>query len=235
MGERFLAAVRRRLVPRRWLAARRRLRSGAPAGLTGWLCYPIAALILVVMIVMTAYSGAATCTGATPPGAGREQRPAPRPLIRPLAARGGSSVSGSAALQASADPRASASPIATSADPARCLTGRRRRRRDRDDRYRCADLRSSCSRWRASSCAMYACMVLSSRGVLIRVELAARGGRAATRAPAAVMTGLIPRWPAGLGAGSGGRAGAGRRGRWAPAAASRVRPWLWCWPPAALR
>jgi hypothetical protein len=121
--------------------------------------------------------------------AGREQRPAPRPLIRPLAARGGQLGIRVSWLQASPDPRASASPIATSADPARCPTGRRRRRRDRDDRYRCADLRSSCSRWRASSCAMYGCMVLSKRAVLIRVELAARGGRAATRAPAAVMTG----------------------------------------------
>src|SRR5215472_83476 len=68
----LLGAVRRRLLARRWPAARRRLRSGAPARLTGWLCYPIAALILVVMIVMTAHSGAATCTGATPPGAARD-------------------------------------------------------------------------------------------------------------------------------------------------------------------
>jgi hypothetical protein len=63
-----------RLRTHTWLllaAVRRRLRSGAPARLTGWLCYPIAALILVVMIVMTAHSGGATCTGATPPGAAR--------------------------------------------------------------------------------------------------------------------------------------------------------------------
>jgi hypothetical protein len=115
---------------------------------------------------------------------GREQRPAPRPLTRPLAARGGQLGIRVSWAQASPDPRASARPIATSADPARRLAEGQRRRRDRDDRYRCADLRSSCSRWRASSCAMYGCMVLSKRAVLIRVELAARGGKAAPRAPA---------------------------------------------------
>ena len=67
----LLAAVlRHRLAARRRWAARRRPRSG-PSRLTAWLCCPVAAGILVVTIVMTAHSGAATCTGAAPPGAGR--------------------------------------------------------------------------------------------------------------------------------------------------------------------
>ena len=57
-----------------------------------------------------------------------------------------------ARCHASPDPRASARPIPASARPARRLAGwSRRRRRDLSWPYRSAHLRSSCSRWRASS------------------------------------------------------------------------------------
>ena len=83
----LLAAVRRRLVPRRWLAARRRATVRGARQAHGWLCYPIAALILGVMIVMTADSGGATCTGATPPGAARHHA-----LIKTCASAGNSAL-----------------------------------------------------------------------------------------------------------------------------------------------
>jgi hypothetical protein len=72
----LLAALRRWLSPRHWRAARhwaarRRLRSGPPTRLTAWLCCPLAALVLVVTIVVTAHSGAASCAGSAPAGAAR--------------------------------------------------------------------------------------------------------------------------------------------------------------------
>src|SRR5215468_2973956 len=76
-GERMPAGERLRA--RTWLlaaalrhrrAARRRPRSGL-SRLTAWVCCPVAAGILVVTIVMTAHSGAATCTDAAPPDAAR--------------------------------------------------------------------------------------------------------------------------------------------------------------------
>jgi len=47
-------------------AARRRPRPGLPTRLTLRLFYALAALVVVVTIVMTARSGAPTCTSAAP-------------------------------------------------------------------------------------------------------------------------------------------------------------------------
>jgi hypothetical protein len=66
-----------------------------------------------------------------------------------------------AGCQASPDPRASVRPIATSAHPARRLTERRPRRRGTWGPCRRADLRSSLSRWPASSSIMYGCIVFT--------------------------------------------------------------------------
>jgi len=47
-------------------AARRRRQPGPPTRLTLWLFYTLAALVVAVTVVMTARSGAPTCTSAAP-------------------------------------------------------------------------------------------------------------------------------------------------------------------------
>src|ERR1700733_14492817 len=68
-------------------------------------------------------------------------------------------------------------PIATSAHPARCLTGRRRRR-GASGPYRGADLRSSRSCWRASSSIRYGYIVFT----LARTTSGTRGRAEGPRA-----------------------------------------------------
>jgi hypothetical protein len=56
-------------------AARRRGRPGLPAKLTVWLCYAVAALVLVVTIIMIVQSAAAPCTGTAPGRAAQHRAP----------------------------------------------------------------------------------------------------------------------------------------------------------------
>jgi hypothetical protein len=93
---------------------------------------------------------------------GRSRRTLGRPPISgaPTSAPGSWPRSRRAGCQASSAPWASVRPIATSAHPARCLTERQRRQGTWGPCRR-ADLRSSLSRWRASSSIMYGCIVFT--------------------------------------------------------------------------
>ena len=102
-----------------------------------------------------------------------------------------------------------------SAHPARCLTERRRFRRGNGERYRCAGLRSSGWRWRASCWVMYGYMVFSPGlgcSVFERVVLWRQSGHLVPRRS---WLGLFLAGPPGLRPVVGRRAGGGRCGRWA--------------------
>jgi hypothetical protein len=98
--------------------------------------------------------------------------------------------------QASPDPWASVRPIATSAHPARCLTERRpRRRRATWGPSPSADLRSSLSRWPASSSIMYGCIVSPIECGCCGMSRSAGNGRAPWPGPHLGLAGRAERSP----------------------------------------